>query len=60
MDSTVEQDWRAQPVPEQPSLEQLEEWMSESGCETPDGCWVEPDGTCEHGQRSWLLILGMI
>lgn len=43
-----------------PSLRQLEEWMDESGCETPDGCWTEPDGRCEHGQESWLLILGMI
>ena len=43
-----------------PSIEQLEEWEREGGCETPCGCWVEPDGTCEHGQDSWLLILGMI
>jgi len=25
-----------------------------------DGCTVEPDGTCEHGQESPLLTLGMI
>jgi hypothetical protein len=43
-----------------PSLSQLQEWHSEGGCETPDGCWVEPDGVCEHGQQSWLLKLGMI
>ena len=28
--------------------------------ETPDGCTVEPDGTCEHGEQSPLLMLGMI
>jgi hypothetical protein len=43
-----------------PSVVQLKEWLEESGCETPDGCWVEPNGTCEHGQQSWLLQLGMI
>jgi hypothetical protein len=35
-------------------------WAEEGGCEAPDGCWVEPDGICEHGHRSWLLIMGMI
>ena len=43
-----------------PSDEQLMEWMMDSGCEATDGCWVEPDGTCEHGKKSWLLELGMI
>lgn len=43
-----------------PSIEQLEEWESDGGCEATDGCWVEPDGTCEHGKRSWLLVLGLI
>ena len=43
-----------------PSLKTLEKWMSDGGCFTPCGCWVEPDGTCEHGQKSWLLILGLI
>ena len=27
---------------------------------TADGCPVEPDGTCRHGYRSPLLLLGMI
>jgi Protein of unknown function (DUF2958) len=44
----------------EPTVDQLQEWMSEGGCETPDGCWVEPDGRCEHGEPSWLLKLGMI
>jgi hypothetical protein len=44
----------------EPSLEQLEEWMDEGGCEATDGCWVEPDGTCEHGKPSWLIVLGLI
>ena len=43
-----------------PSISTLERWMSDCGCESIDGCWVEPDGTCEHGQESWLLALGLI
>jgi hypothetical protein len=45
---------------ETPTIEQLIEWESEGGCETPCGCWVEPDGTCEHGKPSWLILMGMI
>lgn len=45
---------------EQPTMEQLEEWFMDGVCETPDGCRVEPDGTCPHGQESWMLILGLI
>ena len=43
-----------------PSIEQLEDWCSEGGCEATDGCWVEMDGHCEHDKPSWLLVLGMI
>lgn len=43
-----------------PDIEELAMWAEEGGCEAPDGCWVEPDGICEHGHRSWLLIMGMI
>lgn len=45
---------------DEPTVEQLEEWMSEGGCEATDGCWVEPDGHCEHDRPSWLLVMGMI
>jgi hypothetical protein len=45
---------------EPPDIETLREWEAEGGCEATDGCWVEPDGTCEHGHRSWLLELGLI
>lgn len=46
----------------QPSFEALQEWMEEGGCEAAceEQCWVEPDGICEHGKKSWLLVLGMI
>ena len=43
-----------------PTLKMLQEWEDEGGCEATDGCWVEPDGECEHGCQSWLLALGMI
>ena len=45
---------------ERPSLEQLEEWLSEGGAEATDGCWVEPDGVCPHGHQSWLRLMGLI
>jgi hypothetical protein len=43
-----------------PSIEELEEMMSDCYCDTPDGCAVEPDGHCPHGQPSWLIIMGLI
>lgn len=43
-----------------PSIEELEHWMSDGVCEATDGCVVEPDGTCEHGKPSWLLVMGLI
>ena len=43
-----------------PSIATLERWSSNCGCKTPDGCWVEPDGECEHGYPSWLLALRLI
>jgi hypothetical protein len=42
------------------SIEQLEEWAADGEAEATDGCWVEPDGICEHGKKSWLLVLGLI
>ena len=47
-------------VGDRPTMEDLEEWTYDSVCEATDGCIVEPDGRCEHGHRSWLLVLGMI
>ena len=51
---------RCRVTPPVPDLEQIEEWMDEGGCEATDGCWVEPDGTCEHGCESWAIVLGLI
>jgi hypothetical protein len=47
-------------MPDRPSWEQVREWIEEGGAEATDGCWVEPDGSCEHGKPSWLLELGLI
>jgi hypothetical protein len=44
-----------------PDMEQLEEWASsDGGCEATDGCWVEVDGVCPHGRKSWMLVLGLV
>ena len=45
---------------EVPDMETLMEWDSDGGCEATDGCWVEPDGHCEHGQPSWFLEMGVL
>ncbi|ACB97277.1 hypothetical protein [Beijerinckia indica] len=47
-------------VQELPSMEQLEEWLSDGQCETPTGHEVEPDGHGPDGSPSWLLALGLI
>jgi len=49
-----------QPTVECPDLHELTEAQSEGGCEATDGCWVEPDGCCEHGHPSWLIRLGLV
>lgn len=49
-----------EPTIEEPDREVIEIWLWEGGCEATDSCWVEPDGTCEHGHPSWLLRLGLI
>ncbi len=48
------------PTIEEPSLEELQEWVLNGECEATDGCWVEPDGICNHGYVSWLLYLGLM
>jgi hypothetical protein len=53
--------WREVNRMRRPALEELQRQVEEDGgCEATDGCWVEPDGTCDHGQPSWLLALGLI
>ena len=48
-------------VHEVPDLETLRNWtLFDGGAETPDGCWVEPNGTCEHGWKAWPRILGLV
>jgi hypothetical protein len=47
-------------VEDAPTPETLQEWLNQGGCEATDGCWVEPDGICEHGCQSWLLVMGLI
>ena len=41
-------------------IEDLERMDWDGVYETHDGCQVEPDGKCEHGYSSPLLLLGMI
>ena len=43
-----------------PSVKTMERWMNDGVARAVDGCKVEPDGSCPHGSRSWLLELGLI
>ena len=43
-----------------PDIEEIGGMVMGDDCEATDGCWVEPDGWCEHGNNSWLLEMGMI
>jgi len=47
-------------VSKPPCLKTLQKWSNNCGCKAIDGCWVEPDGHCEHGKPSWLLALNFI
>jgi hypothetical protein len=49
-----------EPTDEEPSHDQLQEWVCDSMCEATDGCCIEPDGICEHGHPSWLIHYGLI
>ncbi len=39
---------------------ELDDMSFDSVVEAADGCSVEPDGTCPHGYRSPLLVLGLV
>lgn len=41
-------------------LTALEDAMNDGTIEAADGCIVEPDGKCQHGYSSPLVILGVI
>ncbi|KKR01595.1 MAG: hypothetical protein UT24_C0003G0002 [Candidatus Woesebacteria bacterium GW2011_GWB1_39_12] len=43
-----------------PSISTMEKWSDDGVAKALDGCRVEPDGICAHGQKSWLLHLGII
>ena len=43
-----------------PDMESLTEMVADGVVDATDGCQVEPDGQCEHGHNSWLLVMGLI
>jgi len=49
------------PTVNEPSVDDLYSMMvGMIDSETTDGCIVEPDGVCEHGHPSWLVVLHYI
>ena len=50
-----------EPTASEPSVDELYSMMvGMIDTETTDGCIAEPDGVCEHGHPSWLIVLGYI
>lgn len=45
---------------ERPDWATLRRWSIDGVAEALDGCPVEPDEHCEHGQPSWLVHLEVI
>jgi hypothetical protein len=44
-----------------PSLQAVQQWDWDGQMEASDGCGpVEPDGVCQHGARSWMLVYRVI
>lgn len=43
-----------------PDYDTMMRWLMNGVAEATDGCRVEPDGTCPHGCRSWLLEFGIV
>lgn len=43
-----------------PSVKTMSKWMDDGIAKATDGCKVEPDGTCPHGHKSWMIQLGII
>ena len=43
-----------------PTIKTMEKWLDNGYARATDGCKVEPDGTCSHGKKSWLIVLGLI
>jgi len=43
-----------------PSNKTLEHYVYDGVVKSPDGCRIEPDGICQHGHASWLMIIGII
>lgn len=50
----------AREVTEMPTMEEVEDWVHDSVCDTPTGHQVEPDGEGPDGVPSWLRLLGLI
>ena len=47
-------------VERRPSIDTLHDWLMDGVGEATDGCSIENDGTCEHGCRAWMVVLGYV
>lgn len=51
---------RHKAVGKRPTIKCMERWSNDGVAKATDGCRVEPDGVCEHGHSSWMLVVGVI
>lgn len=49
-----------EPTVEEPSIDTMTYWVYDGVAEATDGCPIEPDGVCEHGHPSWLIVHALI
>jgi hypothetical protein len=55
-----EKGYTVEKVQTPPSVKTMTKWSMDGVAKATDGCRVEPDGTCSHGCKSWLLVYGVI
>ena len=52
-------EWRGE-IFDTPDYECFAEWTFDRGCETLEGCTIEPDGWDYEGCPSWLLAVNLV
>jgi hypothetical protein len=43
-----------------PAKSEFDEWADSGIAKSLDGCEVEPNGECQHGLKSWYVVLQLL